>query len=192
MGISLVKGQRISLEKQDKSALSNVTFGLGWDPVNAGFWTWIFGSTEIDLDASCILFDQDKNPVDIVYYGQLRSKDNSIQHTGDNLTGEGDGDDESIKVALNRIPPKIKYLAFTINSFQGQTFDKIDNAFCRLIDTQSNKEICRYTLSEKGAHTGVIMAILYRHDGDWKLRAVGDPANGRTARSIVNLVKSIL
>lgn len=192
MGISLIKGQRISLEKQDKSALSNVTFGLGWDPVNTGFWAWIFGSTEIDLDASCILFDEDKNPVDIVFYGQLSSKDRSIQHTGDNLTGEGDGDDESIIVALNKIPPKVKYIAFTINSFQGQTFDKIDNAFCRLIDNQSNKEICRYTLSEKGAHTGVIMAILYRHDDAWKLRAVGDPANGKTARSIVNVVKSIL
>ena len=195
MGLSLTKGQRISLVKSadQSSGLSKIKMGLGWDPVKGGFFSSLFGGGDIDLDASCLMYSEAKELVDTVYFGQLRSKDGSIQHTGDNRTGEGDGDDESILVDLSQVPGSIKYLAFTINSFRGQTFDKIDNAFCRLVDTTNrDEEICRYTLAEKGSHTGVIMAIVYRHDGAWKLRAVGDPANGKTAKNIAQVVSGIL
>ena len=120
----------------------------------------------------------------MVYYGRLRSIDGAIVHTGDNLTGEGDGDDEVIKVDLTTLPAKIQYLAFTINSFRGQTFDQVDNAFCRLVNDANNQEICRYTLNEKGQHTGVIMAVVQRDGSGWTMQAIGEAGSGKTAKDI--------
>ncbi|MDR0549140.1 MAG: TerD family protein [Deltaproteobacteria bacterium] len=184
MAINLVKGQKISLEKESGQSLAKVVMGLGWDPVKAG--------KSIDLDASCVLFDEDKKPVDLVYFGSLKSKDGSITHTGDNLTGEGEGDDEQIIVDLTRVPAKVKYLVFTVNSYQGQTFNEIQNAFCRLVDSSSQKEIARYTLSGGGSNTGLIMAKLYRHQGEWKMHALGDPASGDVAEKLLPSIIPLL
>jgi tellurium resistance protein TerZ len=183
-GINLVKGQKISLAKEGGGGLSKVIMGLGWDPKKQG--------TSIDLDASCVLFDEAKKQVDCVWFKQLKSKDGSIQHTGDNLTGEGEGDDEQIIVDLSKVPAKVKYLVFTVNSYQGQTFNEVDNAFCRLVDANGNKEIARYTLSGGGTQTAMIMAKVYRHNNEWKMHAMGDPANGRVVNDLIPSIIPVL
>ncbi|HCF4357154.1 TPA: TerD family protein, partial [Pseudomonas aeruginosa] len=131
MAITLSKNQSISLEKTAGSGLTSVSLGLGWDPVKSGgFLSKLLGSgnDEIDLDASCILLDGNMKPVDLVWFRQLSSKDGSIKHSGDNLTGEGDGDDETINVDLQRLPASVQHLVFTVNSFRGQKFDQVENA----------------------------------------------------------------
>jgi tellurium resistance protein TerZ len=191
MAISLVKGQRISLEKESGGSLSKVVMGLGWDPVKKkGFFRT--KAVNIDLDASCALFDENKNPVDFVWFGQLKSRDGSIVHTGDNLTGEGEGDDEQIIVELKRVPANVKFLIFTVNSFRGQSFNEVENAYCRLVDDKGNKEIARYTLTGGGAYTAMIMAKVYRHEKEWKMQAVGQQTSGQTVNELIPAMVSIL
>ncbi|MDR2076938.1 MAG: TerD family protein [Desulfovibrio sp.] len=189
MSVTLVKGQKISLAKEGGGALTKVVMGLGWDAVQPkkGFLGSLFGrgQTTIDLDASCALFDQNKQPVDFVWFRQLQSRDGSIVHTGDNLTGEGEGDDEQIIVDLSRVPPDVIYLVFTVNSFRGQTFNEVENAFCRLEDCSTGKELARYTLSGGGDYTAMIMAKLYRHQGEWKMHALGEPTNGQVVEQLL-------
>lgn len=195
MSISLVKGQKISLEKPDGSALSRVFLGAGWDVAKSGgFLGGLFGGGggSIDLDASVILFDADKRVVDQVWFAQLNSKDGSIRHSGDNLTGEGEGDDEKIYVDLNRVPAQVQSIVFTISSFRGQTFEKVENAFCRLVDESSNTEIAKYNLSAKGQYTALIIAKLYRHNGAWKLSALGETCQGKTIQDMVPSILAFL
>ena len=193
MPISLAKGQKISLAKEAGStSLSKVVMGVGWDMAQTkrgGLFGGLFGgksgSESIDLDASCIMFDDQKQVVDVVYFGQLSSKDGSIRHTGDNLTGEGDGDDEQIIVELSRIPGAVKTLVFTVSSFRGQTFDQVANAFCRIVNGANNQEIAKYTLTSQGSHTAQIMAKLYQHNGEWKMAALGENCMGRTFQDMM-------
>ena len=190
MSIKLEKGQKINLQKADGSSLTSIKMGLGWDAAGGGFFG---GGGSIDLDASCALFDANKTLVDTVSFTHLRSNDGSITHSGDNLTGAGDGDDETIFVDLNRVPNNVEQIVFTVNSFRGQTFDKVKNCFCRLVDTVSGQEISMYKLAEKGAsNTGLIMAKLYRHNGNWKMGAIGNPCNGRTIGDIAREVAAVL
>ena len=190
MSVNLAKRQSISLTKQS-SSLSKVHVGLGWDPAKKeakGFLSKLLGSNDsIDLDASCLMLDQNKNMVDLIWYQQLTSKCKSIIHNGDNLTGEGDGDDEVISLNLEKIPANVHYLAFTVNSFRGQTFNEVENAFCRIID-QNNKELARYNLSEQGMHTGVFIASLTRTKNDWEFKAHGLAATGRTVNQMVGQI----
>jgi tellurium resistance protein TerZ len=188
MALNLAKGQKISLNKEAGGSLTQVTMGLGWDPVKkGGLLGGLFGSSggSIDLDASCVMFDEAGKVVDMVWFRQLKSKDGSILHTGDNLTGEGEGDDEQIIVNLDKIPANIKSLVFTVNSFTGQTFDSVESAYCRMVDSKNNKEIARYTLSGKGNHSAQIMAKLYRHEGEWKMHAIGENGFGRTIEALM-------
>ena len=161
MAINLQKGQKISLEKEAGGALASVVMGLGWDVAKKkGLFGFGGGNQSIDLDASCFMFDDNNQPVDLVYFGHLSSNDGSIQHSGDNRTGEGDGDDEQIAVNLARVPAHIKSLVFTVNNYTGQDFSQVENAYCRLVDGQSGKEIARYNLSAQGSHNAQIMAKL--------------------------------
>ena len=190
MSVNLSKGQKISLEKEAGGALSQIKMGLGWDvgaapQKSGGFLGGLFGGGgsaggSIDLDASCIMLDANKQMVDAIWFGQLQSKDSSIQHTGDNRTGAGDGDDEVINVNLSRIPDHVQALVFTVNSFTGQTFATVNNAFCRLVNASNNSEVARYDLSAQGSHTALILAKIYRHNGEWKMHAIGETASGRT------------
>ncbi len=181
MSVNLSKGQKISLDKEAGSALSKITMGLGWDAVKTkGFFGFGAKTQEIDLDASCVLFDDSNKPADIVWFRQLKSRDGSIVHTGDNRTGAGDGDDEQINVELARVPANVKSLVFTVNSFTGQNFSQIENAYCRIVNASNNQEIARFNLSVQGGHTAQIMAKLYRHNGEWKMHAIGENGNGRT------------
>jgi tellurium resistance protein TerZ len=110
----------------------------------------------------------------------LQSKDGSIVHTGDNRTGDGDGDDEQIIVDLTRVPANVKSLVFTVNSFTGQNFSQIENATCRIVNSSNNQEVARFNLSTLGSHNAQIMAKIYRHGGEWKMHAIGEIGNGRT------------
>ncbi|WP_341366055.1 TerD family protein [Yoonia sp. BS5-3] len=185
MTLSLSKGQTISLGA-DTVGLRKLHIGVGWDPVMPnGFLGKLTSPKDIDLDASLITFDAGKKPIGIVYFGQLKSADGAIVHSGDNLTGDDIGDDEVIKVDLTQLDPKIESLVLFVNSYQGQSFDEVDNAFCRVLDDDTETELCRFTLSDQGAHTGVVMAVITRNDGDWQLKAIGVPGNGRTADQLV-------
>ena len=190
MSITLVKGQKISLEKEAGKSLTSVVMGLGWDVAKPkGFLGMFGGPGSIDLDASCVLLDAEGAIVDTVWFRQLRSKDGSIVHTGDNLTGAGDGDDEQICVDLSRVPLHVTTLVFVVNSFTGQNFAKIENAYCRLVDQSSGNEIAKYDLSSGGSHTAQLMAKLYRHHGEWKMHALGENASGRTFHDLMPIIQ---
>lgn len=192
MAVSLQKGQKISLEKEAGGSLAQVKMGLGWDVAKSGgLLGGLFGgggNDSIDLDASVVMFDANKQPIDVVYFGQLRSKDGSITHSGDNRTGAGDGDDEVINVSLSSIPANVQSLVFTVNSFTGQSFEKVANAYCRIVNGSNNSEIARYNLSAQGSHTAMVMAKVYRHNGEWKMHAIGETANGRTFNDLMPAV----
>ena len=195
MTISLEKGQSLSLAKNNPG-LARVFMGLGWDPVKkGGFLGGLFGGGgggSIDLDASVIVFDGAKTAIEIVYFGKLKSSDGSIKHDGDNLTGDGDGDDEVIHVDLSRLDPRAAHLVFTVNSFRGQTFKEVDNAVARLVDETNGKEICSFTLKEQGPHTGVVMASLSKGADGWIMKAHGAPATGRTVQDLVAVSKTVI
>jgi tellurium resistance protein TerZ len=181
MTVNLQKGQKISLDKEAGGALARVTMGLGWDAIKTkGFLGFGAKTESVDLDASCVMFDEQNRPVDVVWFRQLKSQDGSIVHTGDNRTGAGDGDDEQIIVDLSRVPANVRSLVFTVNSFTGQTFAQVENAYCRVVNAANNQEVARYDLSVQGAHTAQIMAKLYRHNGEWKMHAIGENGRGRT------------
>ncbi|MFG1810130.1 TerD family protein [Streptomyces sp. NPDC049040] len=185
MTVNMTKGQKISLSKADGGSLTAVRMGLGW---KAAPRRGLFGSRtrEIDLDASAVLF-ADKQPVDVVFFRHLTSDDGSVRHTGDNLVGgvgQG-GDDESIIVDLSRVPVHVDQIIFTVNSFTGQTFAEVENAFCRLVDETNGQELARYTLTGGGAYTAQIMAKVQRGATGWSMTAIGTPANGRTFQDLI-------
>ncbi|HEU5030962.1 MAG TPA: TerD family protein [Spirillospora sp.] len=188
MTISLQKGQKVSLAKPGGGTLTRVRMGLGWDAVAK---KGLFGkgkAQSIDLDASCLLFDASGNLADSVWFRQLRSKDGSVQHTGDNLTGAGEGDDEVINVDLQSVPANVVQLVFTVNSFTGQDFSQIENAFCRLVDEATGQEIARYDLSGAGQHNAQIMAKVSRDGDGWSMTAIGATASGRTFQHLLPAV----
>ncbi|WGG52558.1 TerD family protein [Rugamonas sp. DEMB1] len=186
MSVNLSKGQKISLDKEAGTGLGKIIMGLGWDAVKSkGFLGFGRSAPEIDLDASCLLFDEQGNLLDTVWFRQLGSRDGSIVHTGDNRTGAGDGDDEQIAVDLGRVPANVKSLVFTVNSFTGQDFSQIENATCRLVDASNNKEVARFNLTMTGGHTAQIMAKVYRHNGEWKMHAIGEAGSGRTFNDLL-------
>lgn len=189
MSVNLEKGAKINLKKADGTELKRIMVGLGWDPAEG---TTGYGSSSIDLDASCALYTENKELIDTVSFRQLLSRDGSIRHSGDNLSGQGDGDDETINIDLASVPNNVKSIVVTINSFQGQTFDKVKNCFARVVDTMTGTEICIYKLAEKGSHTGLIMCKIYRHNGEWKINAMGTPCNGQTIQNISSEIVACL
>ncbi len=191
MAVSLQKGQKISLDKEAGVKLTKIIMGLGWDAVKSKGFLGLGGekSVDIDLDASCILFDDQGNQVDAVWFRQLKSHDGSVLHTGDNRTGDGDGDDEQIVVDLTRVSANVSSLIFTVNSFTGQNFSQIENATCRIVNASNNQEVARFNLSTLGLHNAQIMAKLYRHNGEWKMHAIGEIGNGRTFEELMPQIK---
>ena len=178
MAISLSKGGNVSLSKEDPN-LKKVLVGLGWD-VRAT------DGAAYDLDASVfILNEQNKVRSDsgFIFYNNLRSSDGSVEHTGDNLTGEGEGDDEQVKVDLERVPPDVNKLVFSVTIHEGETrrqsFGQVSGAFIRVVNGESNSEIVRYDLSEDAStETTMLFGEVYRRGGEWKFRAVGQGFNG--------------
>ncbi|MBD8727756.1 TerD family protein [Frigoribacterium sp. CFBP 13707] len=190
MGLSLQKGQSLSLKKADGGQLSKVRLGLGWDsatPAKKGFFGGLKKEADVDLDASAIFFDANGAVLDLVWFQQLASKDGSARHTGDNLTGEGDGDDETIMIDLTRVSPSVSQIVFVISSYSRQTFDLVKNAFCRVVDDSSagSPEVARYQLTDSGTHTAMIMAKVARTPEGWTFTAIGERANGRAVPELV-------
>ncbi|WP_149182091.1 TerD family protein [Streptomyces sp. TRM49041] len=194
MAVNLTKGQQISLEKTGGGTLSVVRMGLGWQASpKKGFLARLTGPNEIDLDASAVLF-ADGEPVDVVFFQHLVSEDGAVRHTGDNLVGGAGqgGDDEAILVDLPRLPAHVDQIVFTVNSFTGQTFADVQNAFCRLIDETTGQELARYTLSGGGVYTAQIMAKVHRSGGTWHMSAIGEPAQGRTFQDLLPTIAAHL
>lgn len=193
MSVSLNKGQTVSLTKSGGGTYTQVRMGLGWDARKVKS---LFGRSKeqaVDLDASCLMFDAAGVKVDEVWFSQLKSKDGSVKHTGDNRTGAGDGDDESILVDLTKVKANVKTLVFVVNSYSGENFSQIENAFCRLVDsTNRDTEIARYDLSGSGSHTAQVMAKLTREASGWTMTALGVKTNGRTIRDMLPAVQQTL
>lgn len=186
MAVTLQKGQKISLDKEAGSVLTKIVMGLGWDPIKKkGLFGFGGGQVEVDLDASCVLFGEQNQVLDTVWFRQLKSQDGSITHTGDNRSGAGDGDDEQIMVELSKVPVSVKSLVFVVNSFTGQNFSQIDNATCRILDGRNQNEVARYNLSCQGTHTAQIMAKVYRNGAEWKMHAIGENCSGRTFQDLI-------
>lgn len=181
--VSLSKGQKVSLVKDGGVALTMVRMGLGWDPVRK---RGMFGSreVEIDLDASAILF-AGTEPVDVAFYNNLRTRDGSVQHTGDNRTGDGEGDDETILIDLTRVPVHVTDVMLVVTSYEGHTFEQVQNAFCRLVDHTTGAELARYTLAGGMPFTAMLMARVYRQGPTWKLQAVGEGMQARVPTETV-------
>ncbi|MET7596291.1 MULTISPECIES: TerD family protein [unclassified Streptomyces] len=176
--VSLQKNQTVSLVKGGRPLLSQVKMGLGWEPA--------FRGKDIDLDASVIAYGPQRNHIDSCYFGKLSIVNGAIKHSGDNLTGEGGGDDEVIVVDLGRLPQEVTGLVFTVNSFSGQKFTEVAKAYCRLLDAATGEELVRFDLTNAEAQTGVIMAKLIKQfSGEWEMTAVGDFVKSRTVRGMV-------
>jgi stress response protein SCP2 len=194
LSVNLQKGQKVDLTKGN-AGISSIMVGLGWDPVNqpasskpAGIFGSLLrgggggGGTQIDCDASVVMLNANAKLTDkgnLIYYGNLKSKDGSVQHMGDNLTGQGEGDDEQIFVELSKIPQDIQRLVFVVNIYdcekRKQDFGMIQNAFIRIVDTKSKKELLKFNLSENYAgKTALIAGEVYRHQGEWKFSAMGE------------------
>ena len=131
------------------------------------------------------MFGSNGQRVDQVWFQQKRSKDGSVVHSGDNLTGEGEGDDEVITVDLDRLPASVQTIVFVVSSFRGDTFDSIANAYARAVDAKTGQEIARYDISGGGSHTGVIMAALSRKSGTWEIQAIGEPGRSKVFQDML-------
>lgn len=176
--VSLQKNQTVSLVKGGRPLLSQVKMGLGWEPAYRG--------KDIDLDASVIAYGPQRNHIDSCYFGKLSIVSGAIKHSGDNLTGEGGGDDEVIVVDLGRLPQEVTGLVFTVNSFSGQKFTEVAKAYCRLLDAATGEELVRFDLTNAEAQTGVMMAKLIKQfSGEWEMTAMGDFVKSRTVRGMV-------
>jgi stress response protein SCP2 len=199
MAINLQKGQRIDLTKSNPG-LSKIVVGLGWDPVQSGgggFFSSLFGSTQanFDCDASVIMLDANdrlQSNRDVIYFGNLKSTNGSVQHTGDNLTGDGDGDDEQIIVDLSRVPSDIQKLVFVVTIYdcvkRRQHFGMIRNAYIRVVNPTSNQELVHYNLTDNySGNTCLIVSEMYRNGTEWKFAAIG---NGTNAASLGEVVRS--
>ncbi len=185
MSVNLQKGQKVDLTKGDAS-LDKIVVGLGWDPVKkaGGFLAGVFGASapDFDCDASALLLgngDKLAGRADIVYFGNLKHKSESVMHMGDNLTGDGDGDDEQIMVTLSKVPQSIQKLVFVVTIYdcfkRRQDFGQIRNAYIRIFNAKNNQELLKYDLSENYAgKTALIVGEVYRHDGEWKFSAMGE------------------
>ncbi|WP_354645093.1 TerD family protein [Kitasatospora camelliae] len=184
--VNLVKGGSVSLEKGGKPFLSAVRMGLGWEPAGGH-------GRNIDLDASCIAFDAQRKKVETAWFMKLSIFNGAIAHSGDNLTGEGSGDDESITVHLEGVPQEVCGLVFVVNSFSGQKFTDVKNAYCRLLDAASGQELVRFDLTQSEPHTGVAMCKLVRQfSGEWVMTALGEYVDAKTARSMVKPAAAML
>jgi tellurium resistance protein TerD len=181
MSISIAKGGNVSLSKE-APGLTKILIGLGWD-------TRATDGADFDLDASAFLCAESgkvRSDADFIFYNQLKSSDGSVEHTGDNLTGEGEGDDEAIKVDLSRVPEAIHKIAVAVTIHDAdnrkQNFGMVQNAFIRVVNDSDNKEIARYDLSEDySTETALIFGEVYRHGAEWKFRAVGQGFQGGLA-----------
>jgi tellurium resistance protein TerZ len=193
--VMLAKGDRVNLSKPNGLPLSKIAMGLGWDPAKAkGMFSFLSQPKEIDLDASCLVLDENKQLIDTIWFRNKISACGAIRHGGDNLTGAGDGDDETIDVDLDRLTQRAKYLVFTVNSFRNQTFDEVENANCSIYDMDGGRKtkLAFMNISEKGSNTGMVMSALERVPGGWKVNALAKATPGNVVTDMIAAVKAAL
>ncbi|MBB5394053.1 TerD family protein [Mucilaginibacter sp. AK015] len=199
MAINLQKGQRISLEKSNGSKLQNVCVGINWGAIEKKGLFGFGGSKEaVDLDASCALFDENKKLIDVVYFGNLKSKDQAVRHSGDDLTGDMGGDDgldnEVITLDFAQLNPAVKHVAFVLNSFRGQDFGTIPFASIRIYEgtpKRVNEIFATYDIANGSnfrGHVSMVMGIFYVKNDEWKFNAIGEPTKDRKLEETVNTV----
>lgn len=187
MPINLSKGQKVDLTKGNPG-LKHLMVGLGWDVNHYD------GGADFDLDAAAFLLGENgivRKQEDFVFYGNLKHDSESVTHMGDNLTGEGDGDDEQVQVDLSKVPANVMKIAFTVTIYDAdvrrQNFGQVSNAFIRIVDEDTNQEIIRYDLGEDfSIETAVVVGELYRHNGEWKFNAIGSGFQGGLAALCAN------
>ncbi len=198
MAIQLEKGQRINLKKSNGSKLVNICVGVNWGAIEKkGF----FGGKKleaVDLDASCATFDDSNKGLEVVYFGNLKSKNGSIRHSGDDRTGDTGGDDgldnEVISVDLSRLDPAVTKIAFVLNSFQGQDFKSIPFASIRIYEgnpTRVNEVFATYDIANGpnfAGHVSMVMGVFYKRNGEWKFNAIGEPTPDRELKGTLNTV----
>jgi len=195
MSINLVKGQKIDLTKNN-SSLKKLLVGLGWDPVKQerkGLFGFGASAPDVDVDASVIMLRNDKlvGKDDVIFFGNLRSRCGGVIHTGDNLTGDGDGDDEQILVDLSKIPQDVNKLIFVTNIYdcvkRKQSFGMIQNAFIRIADNNTNNNIAKFNLTEDyNGKTALVVGELYRYNGEWKFNAIGEGTQDTGLGEMIN------
>ena len=179
MAITLSKGQKVSLTKGNPG-LKHIVVGLGWDTNKYD------GGFDFDLDSAAFLLDENGKvnaDTDFVFYNNLKHSSGAVEHLGDNLTGEGDGDDEQVKVDLSLVPQNISKIAFTVTIHEAlerrQTFGQVSNSYVRVIDEDTNQELLNYELGEDfSIETAIVVCEIYRHNGEWKFNALGSGFEG--------------
>ncbi len=182
MPINLSKGQKVDLTKENPG-LKSIMVGLGWD-VNA-----YDSGADFDLDAAAFMLGENGKCItekEFIFYGNLEHNSGAVKHMGDNLTGEGEGDDEQIQVDLTKIPANVQKIAFTVTIYEAeerrQNFGQVSNAFIRIVDEATNTELIHYDLGEDfSIETAVVVGELYRHNGEWKFNAIGSGFQGGLA-----------
>lgn len=198
MAINLQKGQRINLEKSNGNKLQNICVGVNWGAIEKkGFFGGI-SKEAVDLDASCALFDDGKNAIDVVYFGSLKSKDGSIIHSGDDLTGDMEGDDgldnEIITMDFSKLSPNISYVAFVLNSFRGHDFGTIPFASIRIYEgtpTRVNEVFATYDIVKGegfAGHVSMVLGVFYKKNNEWKFNAVGEPTKDTKLEATIRTV----
>lgn len=175
--LNLTKGQTVDLNKEAGAVLTDITVGLGWDMAKIG---------AIDLDASAIAYDKDGNKLGHVFFNEKSAFGGALKLSGDNLTGQGDGDDESIYLKLADLPANVASVLITVTNYSQQPLEVVKNAFARIYDTASKVELARYTLSEFGKNTAVYFVNVKRGATGWEVKALGEAANGKTFADLAN------
>jgi len=186
MAISLKKGQKIDLTKDNN--LLKAIIGLGWDTNRYD------GGAEFDLDASAFLVNESgrtQNDHDFIFYNNLKHPSGGVIHTGDNRTGEGEGDDEQIVIEFGKVPSEISRVAITVTihdaEARSQNFGQVSNAFVRVVNEETGEELMRYDLTEEySVETAMVVCELYRHNGEWKFNAIGSGFQGGLAALCTN------
>jgi len=199
MAINLQKGQRISLEKSNGSKLQHVCVGINWGAIEKkGLFGFGSSKEAVDLDASCALYSENKQLLEVVYFGNLKSKNGSVKHSGDDLTGDMGGDDgldnEIITLDFSQLDANVNYVAFVLNSFRGHDFGTIPFASIRIYEgtpKRVNEVFATYDIangSNFAGHVSMVMGVFYKKNGEWKFNAIGEPTRDRKLEETVKTV----
>ncbi|QNN43583.1 TerD family protein [Pedobacter roseus] len=199
MAINLQKGQRISLEKSNGSKLQNVCVGINWGAIEKkGLFGFGSSKEAVDLDGSCALYNENKQLLEVVYFGNLKSKNGSVKHSGDDLTGDMGGDDgldnEVITLDFAQLDANVSYAAFVLNSFRGHDFGTIPFASIRIYEGTTkrvNEVFAKYDIangSNFAGHVSMVMGVFYKKNGEWKFNAIGEPTKDRKLEDTVKTV----
>ncbi|SFW87686.1 TerD family protein [Chitinophaga sancti] len=199
MAINLQKGQRISLEKSNGTKLERICVGINWGAIEK---KGLFGLSKtkeaVDLDGSCVLYNEQKQALEVVYFGNLQSKDRAVKHSGDDLTGDVNGNDgldnEVITLDFSILNPNVSYVAFVLNSFRGQDFGTIPFASIRIYEgtpSRVTEVFAKYDIAHDAAfagHVSMVMGVFYKKNGEWKFNAIGEATKDRKLQETVDTV----